>query len=33
MQRLGIHDAITLDKDFRIYRFGSDRRLSFTVWP
>ncbi len=33
MQRLGIHDAITLDKDFRIYRFGSDRRRSFTVSP
>ena len=33
MQRLGIRDAITLDKDFRIYRFGSDRRRYFTVSP
>lgn len=33
MERLGIHQAISLDKDFRIYRFGPDRRLSFTVSP
>ncbi len=33
MERLGIHDAITLDNDFRIYRFGPDRRRAFTVSP
>ena len=33
MERLGIHDAVTLDSDFRIYRFGPDRRRSFTVSP
>ncbi|WP_419850290.1 type II toxin-antitoxin system VapC family toxin [Candidatus Poriferisocius sp.] len=33
MERLGIHHAISLDNDFRIYRFGPDRRLSFTVSP
>lgn len=33
MERLGIHNAIALDTDFRIYRFGPDRRRSFTVLP
>ena len=33
MERLGIHDAITLDNDFRVYRFGPDRRRAFTVSP
>ena len=33
MERLGIHEAIALDNDFRIYRFGRDRRRSFTVSP
>ena len=33
MERLGIHNAIALDNDFRIYRFGPDRRRSFTVSP
>ncbi len=33
MERLGIHDAVSLDSDFRIYRFGPDRRRSFTVSP
>ncbi len=33
MERLGIHQTISLDNDFRIYRFGPDRRLSFTVSP
>ena len=33
MERLGIHQAISLDNDFRIYRFGPDRRNSFTVSP
>ena len=33
MERLGIHDVITLDNDFRIYRFGPHRRRAFTVAP
>ena len=33
MERLGIHHAISLDNDFRVYRFGLDRRRSFTVSP
>ncbi len=33
MERLGIHQAISLDNDFRIYRFGPDRRNSFRVFP
>ena len=33
MERLGIHDAISLDSDFRIYRFGPGRRRRFTVSP
>ena len=33
MERLGIHNAIALDNDFRIYRFGPDRRRAFDVSP
>ena len=33
MERLGIHNAISLDSDFRIYRFGPGRRRYFTVTP
>ena len=33
MERLGIHEAVSLDKDFRIYRFGPGRRRSFTIAP
>lgn len=33
MERLGIHEAITLDNDFRVYRFGPNRRRAFTVSP
>ncbi len=33
MERMGIHNAISLDRDFRIYRFGLDRRRFFTVSP
>ena len=33
MERLGIHDAISLDRDFHIYRFGPGRRRYFTVSP
>ncbi len=33
MQRLGINEAVSLDSDFRIYRFGPGRRRAFTVIP
>lgn len=33
MERLGIHDAVSLDNDFRIYRFGPGHRRAFTVTP
>ena len=33
MERLGVHNAVALDNDFRVYRFGPDRRRAFTVWP
>ena len=33
MERLGIHEAVSLDNDFLIYRFGPGRRRSFTVRP
>lgn len=33
MERLGIHDAISLDRDFRVYRFGPGRRRRFNVSP
>ena len=31
MQRLGVHEAISFDRDYSIYRFGRDRRRAFTV--
>ncbi|MCY3807511.1 MAG: PIN domain-containing protein [bacterium] len=31
MQRLGVHEAISFDRDYLIYRFGRDRRRDFTV--
>lgn len=31
MQRLGVHEAVSLDVDFSIFRFGRDRRQAFTV--
>ena len=31
MERLGIHEAVSLDNDFRVYRFGPARRRAFTV--
>lgn len=31
MHRLGIHEAISLDVDFSIYRFGPGRRQALTV--
>lgn len=33
MERLGIHEAVSLDRDFRVYRFGPGRRRAFTVAP
>lgn len=33
MERLGIHDAVSLDRDFRVYRFGPGRRRALTVVP
>jgi len=32
MQRMGIHQAISLDSDFSVYRFGRDRRQAFAVF-
>ncbi|MCY4621881.1 MAG: PIN domain-containing protein [bacterium] len=31
MQRLGVQEAISFDRDYLIYRFGRDRRKAFTV--
>ena len=31
MQRLGVHEAISFDRDYSIYRFGRGRRQAFTV--
>lgn len=31
MQRLGIHNAISFDRGYFIYRFGRNRRQAFTV--
>ena len=31
MQRLGVHEAISFDRDYSIYRFGRNRRQAFTV--
>ena len=33
MERLAITDALALDADFRIYRYGPDRRKAFTSAP
>ena len=33
MERLAITDALSLDTDFRIYRYGSERRRAFAVRP
>ena len=33
MERLAINDALALDADFRIYRYGPGRRRAFTVLP
>lgn len=32
MHRFGIRDAVSLDADFSIYRFGPGRRQAFTVY-
>lgn len=31
MQRLGVHEAISFDRDFDVYRFGPNRKRAFTV--
>ncbi len=31
MQRLGVQEAISFDRDYLIYRFGRNRRQAFTV--
>ena len=31
MLRLGVHEAISLDADFSIFRFGRNKRQAFTV--
>lgn len=31
MQRLGLDEAVTFDRDFAIYRFGPQRRRAFVV--
>ena len=33
MERLAIMDALALDADFRIYRYGPQRRQAFAVRP
>lgn len=33
MERLAITYALSLDNDFRIYRYGPRRRRAFTVHP
>ena len=33
MERLGIGEAVSLDRDFRIYRFGPRRRRALDVVP
>ena len=33
MERLGITNALALDADFRIYRYGPRRRRAFAVHP
>ena len=33
MERLGIEEVVSLDRDFRIYRYGPGRRRAFHVVP
>ncbi len=33
MERLGITEVVTLDLDFRIYRYGPERRKAFHIAP
>ncbi|MCY3608001.1 MAG: PIN domain-containing protein [Acidimicrobiaceae bacterium] len=33
MERLGITEAVTLDRDFRVYRYGPGRRRAFRIAP
>ena len=33
MERLGVTEAVSLDHDFRVYRYGPGRRRAFNVVP
>lgn len=33
MERHGVADAFTFDKDFLVYRYGPGNRRSFSCWP
>ncbi|WP_419838260.1 type II toxin-antitoxin system VapC family toxin [Candidatus Poriferisodalis sp.] len=33
MERLGITEAVSLDRDFRVYRYGPGRRKAFHIAP
>jgi len=33
MQRRGIREVFSIDKDFLLYRYGPGKRRSFTRWP
>lgn len=33
MERLGVTEAVSLDRDFRLYRYGPGRRRAFSVVP
>lgn len=33
MERLGVHSVVSIDRDFRLYRFGPGRRRAFSVVP
>lgn len=33
MERLGVTEAVTLDRDFRVHRYGPGRRRAFQIAP
>ena len=33
MERLGVTEAVSLDRDFRVYRYGPGRRKAFHIVP
>ena len=33
MERLGVTEAVSLDRDFRVYRYGPGRRRAFHIVP